>query len=234
MCPAPCSWRTRMWRIDESISGSYTGRIAPPGRPNMTSTPSISRLLMRAWAPVSFMISSSAGFDRTAAGTKNPSPAGEGRKSARARSGGRALHNYENGGRERHRRHTITLSDFPRKAISALVNRARVRRAAGDPAPLERSAVARARHIEISGHVAGVRSAAPTEHAQRVRIARCSTAPLVGVDRRPRRERDRSPARHSASSIEQVAETGDTRLIHQHRLHRRGTRPERVVELARA
>ena len=22
MCPAPCSWRTRMWRIDESISGS--------------------------------------------------------------------------------------------------------------------------------------------------------------------------------------------------------------------
>jgi hypothetical protein len=27
----------------------------PPGRPNMTSTPSISRLLIRAWAPVSFM-----------------------------------------------------------------------------------------------------------------------------------------------------------------------------------
>src|SRR3954449_5920611 len=44
-----------MWRIDESISGSYTGRIAPPGRPNMTSTCSCSRLLMRAWAPVSFM-----------------------------------------------------------------------------------------------------------------------------------------------------------------------------------
>ena len=22
MWPAPCSWRTRMWRIDESISGS--------------------------------------------------------------------------------------------------------------------------------------------------------------------------------------------------------------------
>ena len=53
MWPAPCSWRTRMWRIDESISGSYTGRIAPPGSPNMTSVPSISRLLMRAWAPVS-------------------------------------------------------------------------------------------------------------------------------------------------------------------------------------
>src|SRR5262245_47641254 len=37
------------------MSGSYTGRIAPPGRPNMTSTPSISRLLIRAWAPVSFI-----------------------------------------------------------------------------------------------------------------------------------------------------------------------------------
>src|SRR5882762_9650530 len=56
MCPAPCSWRTRMCRIEESMSGSYTGRIAPPGRPNMTSTPSISRLLMRAWAPVSFIV----------------------------------------------------------------------------------------------------------------------------------------------------------------------------------
>src|SRR4051794_28026749 len=30
--------------------------MAPPGRPNMTSTPSISRLLMRAWAPVSCMV----------------------------------------------------------------------------------------------------------------------------------------------------------------------------------
>src|ERR1700684_2966308 len=97
-----------MCRIDESMSGSYTGRIAPPGRPNMTSTPSISRLLMRAWAPVSFMISSSAGFDKTAAGMKNPSPGGEGRKSARARTGGRALHNYEDGGRGRHHEHHST------------------------------------------------------------------------------------------------------------------------------
>src|SRR5213593_560892 len=55
MCPAPCSWRTRMWRMGESMMGSYTGRIAPPGRPNMTSTSCISRLLMRAWAPVSFI-----------------------------------------------------------------------------------------------------------------------------------------------------------------------------------
>src|SRR5439155_11144135 len=55
MWPAPCSWRTRMWRIGESMIGSYTGRIAPPGRPNMTCTCSITRLLMRACAPVSFI-----------------------------------------------------------------------------------------------------------------------------------------------------------------------------------
>src|SRR5438874_1864604 len=55
MWPAPCSWRTRMWRIGESMMGSYTGRMAPPGRPNITSTSCISKLLMRACAPVSFM-----------------------------------------------------------------------------------------------------------------------------------------------------------------------------------
>jgi hypothetical protein len=32
--------------------------MAPPGRPNMTSTPSISRLLMRAWPPFSFIAGS--------------------------------------------------------------------------------------------------------------------------------------------------------------------------------
>jgi hypothetical protein len=40
----------------ESMIGSYTGRIAPPGSPNMTSTPSISRLLMRAWPPFISMV----------------------------------------------------------------------------------------------------------------------------------------------------------------------------------
>src|ERR1700674_1751628 len=53
MWPAPCSWRTRMCRIDESRIGSYTGRMAPPGRPNITSTCCISKLLIRACAPVS-------------------------------------------------------------------------------------------------------------------------------------------------------------------------------------
>ena len=42
-CPAPCSWRTRMCRTEgESKSGSYSGRMAPPGMPNTTSTPSCS------------------------------------------------------------------------------------------------------------------------------------------------------------------------------------------------
>src|ERR671910_354109 len=31
-----------MWRTFESNSGSYAGRIAPPGMPNATSTPSAS------------------------------------------------------------------------------------------------------------------------------------------------------------------------------------------------
>src|SRR5438093_1641632 len=88
MWPAPCSWRTRMWRIDESMSGSYTGRIAPPGRPNMTSTCSISRLLMRAWAPVSFMVSS-------VVGNEKPLAVGEGRGALGGREAAPALGDYD-------------------------------------------------------------------------------------------------------------------------------------------
>src|SRR5690242_3538233 len=51
-CPAPCSCRTRMWRTLESKIGSYAGRMAPPGMPNMTSTPSDSSDRTRDWAPV--------------------------------------------------------------------------------------------------------------------------------------------------------------------------------------
>src|SRR5262249_30472299 len=50
--PAPCSCRTRMWRTFESKIGSYAGRMAPPGMPNMTSTPSDSSERTSAWAPV--------------------------------------------------------------------------------------------------------------------------------------------------------------------------------------
>ena len=51
-CPAPCSWRTRMCRSsDASISGSYTGRIAPPGMPKTSVTPSFSSERTTASAP---------------------------------------------------------------------------------------------------------------------------------------------------------------------------------------
>ena len=50
--PAPCSWRTRMWRIEESISGSYAGRIAPPGMPKMCSVPAASSDLIKLCAPL--------------------------------------------------------------------------------------------------------------------------------------------------------------------------------------
>src|SRR5919108_5812564 len=41
----------RTWRMAEPISGSYVGRIAPPGRPNRTSVPSRSRARSSASAP---------------------------------------------------------------------------------------------------------------------------------------------------------------------------------------
>ena len=50
--PAPCSWRTRMCRIEESISGSYAGRMAPPGMPKMSVDPAASSDVTRLCAPV--------------------------------------------------------------------------------------------------------------------------------------------------------------------------------------
>src|SRR4051794_27670484 len=51
-CPAPCSCRTRMCRTVESKIGSYAGRMAPPGMPNMTSTSRASSERTSDWAPV--------------------------------------------------------------------------------------------------------------------------------------------------------------------------------------
>src|SRR3954451_5469603 len=52
-CPAPCSWRTRTWRTRvESSSGSYAGRIVPPGMPNTTSQPTSSSDRTSDCAPV--------------------------------------------------------------------------------------------------------------------------------------------------------------------------------------
>src|SRR5215469_2768716 len=59
-CPAPCSCLTSTCRSEEDRSGSYAGKIAPPGRPNTTSTPWHSRLRTSAWAPVT---STSYSFD---------------------------------------------------------------------------------------------------------------------------------------------------------------------------
>src|SRR5690606_37813080 len=51
--PAPCSWRTRTCRtLVESSSGSYAGRIVPPGIPKTTSQPTSSSDRTRDWAPV--------------------------------------------------------------------------------------------------------------------------------------------------------------------------------------
>src|SRR5215204_4870078 len=105
MCPAPCSWRTRMWRIGLSMIGSYTGRMAPPGRPNITSTPSISRAFIKAWPPFIFMAGCAPVWlrGRNVAENENDPPAG-GRGSARGLEDRRALReNYEQG-RALHRR----------------------------------------------------------------------------------------------------------------------------------
>ena len=53
-CPAPCSWRTRICRSLAWKIGSYVGRIAPPGMPKTTSTPSSSSARMIDRAPVDF------------------------------------------------------------------------------------------------------------------------------------------------------------------------------------
>src|SRR5689334_3309721 len=82
--PVTCAYPDAMWPA--------------PGRPNITSTPSISRLLMRAWAPVSFMTSLSGVFGArpTRFWARKTPRLGEGSKerSGRATRPG-ALGNYE-------------------------------------------------------------------------------------------------------------------------------------------
>src|SRR5690349_21021672 len=77
--PAPCSWRTRMCRtFVESYSGSYAGRIAPPGMPNTTSAPTSSSERTSALAPVidsviRVVLSASVRCEMLGRPTKNPS-----------------------------------------------------------------------------------------------------------------------------------------------------------------
>src|SRR3954454_22865386 len=73
-CPAPCSWRTRTWRTRvESSSGSYAGRIVPPGMPNTTSQPTSSSDRTSDFAPVIGTAS------KRRAGAAAGAPAGPGR-----------------------------------------------------------------------------------------------------------------------------------------------------------
>ncbi len=89
-CPAPCSWRTRMCRIAvESMSGSYAGRIAPPGMPKMFSAPAASSDLIRLCAPVIcslilWFLSSLVAITHPVRPTKNPSARGQRGVDARA------------------------------------------------------------------------------------------------------------------------------------------------------
>ena len=48
--PAAASWRTRTWRRPLPCRASWIGRLAPPGSPNSTSTPSAARARIRASA----------------------------------------------------------------------------------------------------------------------------------------------------------------------------------------
>src|SRR5215212_6499240 len=71
--------------------------MAPPGRPNMTSTPSISRLLIKAWAPVSCMVLLG-WVERRVAGVKNDDDLPEGGRRAHAAVGAACARSGVRGG----------------------------------------------------------------------------------------------------------------------------------------
>src|SRR4051794_5454971 len=120
MWPAPCSWRTRMCRIGESMIGSYTGRMAPPGRPKMTSTPSISRALIRAWPPFIFPFVLISGSLLSKAENEIDLPIREVEVRTQAKWSGRALQEYYEvrSAGCRHRRKDATFSP-PRQPDSS-------------------------------------------------------------------------------------------------------------------
>src|SRR5215203_7069071 len=115
--------------------------MAPPGRPNMTSVCSISRLLMRAWAPVSCMVCASCCRDGSKESGQKKPPAWARGENARAR-GRRASGDYEEGGAVLHELAIMPEADAERKS-SHLMDRAGVRRPAPDRTAQQRSAVLR-------------------------------------------------------------------------------------------
>src|SRR4051812_10159462 len=81
-----------MWRsLTESNSGSYAGRMAPPGMPNTTSAPTLSNDRTSDCAPVRSSDIGSSFF--SAGATKNPSC--RARRGERVRREGDALANYD-------------------------------------------------------------------------------------------------------------------------------------------
>ena len=66
---APCSCRTRMWRIGKSSIASYAGRMAPPGYPKTSVTPSRTRHSQRICDPVRFISAPSFQFPASSGST---------------------------------------------------------------------------------------------------------------------------------------------------------------------
>src|SRR4051794_10786034 len=63
----PSSWRTETWRMDDVASALYSGRIAAPGTPKTTSTPSDS--ITRTTASITFIFGMRSGsFGRGSGG----------------------------------------------------------------------------------------------------------------------------------------------------------------------
>src|SRR5438067_5356008 len=197
----------------------------------MTSTCSISRLLMRAWAPVSFMVPSS-----DDSGHEKPLAAARGEVALGAR--GRAGRYVTTTTRWEANIERILTPDrgggckavADRYSSSVLMQRAPVGRAAANLGAPKHRTVARTRAVERAGHVTGVRAAPAIERPQHRADRLVQHTPLIGVDGRggPDGIDARAP-QHFVG--EQIAETGNAVLIHEHGLDRRGPQIERPVEL---
>src|SRR5918996_3020313 len=111
--PAPCSCRTRTCRIFvESSSGSYAGRMAPPGMPKTVSTPADSSERIRLAAPVMVVVcwcgsdmaglivlrSRASGVDRGGAMKRPPGPKAHEGSRVGCSGSADALYEYENPG----------------------------------------------------------------------------------------------------------------------------------------
>src|SRR6478672_1991830 len=194
--------------------------MAPPGRPNMTSVCSISRLLISAWAPVSCMVGASCcGDGSKESGQKKP-PAWARGENARARQR-RASGNYEKGGAVLHELIIMPEPATERKSLH-LVERARVGGATSDCAAQERGTVLRAVETGSPGRreVAGVRTPPLPEDPQvvpdgPVQALHLVVGQFVGGPGRV----DAGPPQRLVA--QQVAEAGDAGLVHDHGLDRR-------------